>query len=597
MDWVEACRAALGAEWSEIDLSSCAPFGFGLEWWIGLLGLTAFGVLAWLWKGARAALLWLPRLLRRRLFPERFDDPALIGEQPEIVGRRRELAALRRAFARHWRHRLLRRTAPAAVAVTGQGGYGKTALAIAVARANRRGVLPRYRGVWMVNALTLSSTRDGLAGLGRRLGVAVPENAGEGVDVVLDAMAARGGRWLLIHDNVDEPERMRAMARQLGHPDRIDHLITSQIADWPEHLAEPFPLDLPAPEEATALLARDSGRARAAVRSLAVETLDRHPLALVIAGQMLARDPALAPETLAARFVERLRDAPEGTPYTKSVHAVVSEAYDRLGEQARALMRLAAVLAPDDVSPDHLAEGAAAIADRGLAPLPQTLAPVATDEIARGQTFAEARRHSLLRKGTWTGPAGAAQPTHVVHGLTQLVLRQIMRAPARALYTGCAARLGAAQFTDNPQFDQASWPRYHRLAPQAVALAPLAGAAAEADRQAAARFVHNAAVFLRLLSATCRRCAGSLRTTCRWWRQPSARRATITPPRSATWPGCSITWARTRRPSGAIARPSRSARRRPGRTTPPAPMTATISAGSTGGAGDSRRPRRSLPRR
>ena len=61
---------------------------------------------------------------------------------------------------------------------------------------------------------------------------------------------------------------------------------------------------------------------------------------------------------------------------------------------------------------------------------------------------------------------------------------------------GLAARLGRAQFSGNPQFDVAAWPRCHRLAPHARALAPLAAGAAAGDRKAAAGFVHETAVFL-----------------------------------------------------------------------------------------------------
>jgi tetratricopeptide (TPR) repeat protein len=102
-----------------------------------------------------------------------------------------------------------------------------------------------------------------------------------------------------------------------------------------------------------------------------------------------------------------------------------------------------------------------------------------------------------LAEAAWAGPGGEPQPTHAIHRLTQAVLRDWMDAAARAEMIGLAARLGRAQFKEKVQYDVAAWPRYHRLAPHARALAPLAVESAAGDREIAATFVHQTAVFLR----------------------------------------------------------------------------------------------------
>ncbi|MGR3715667.1 MAG: tetratricopeptide repeat protein [Thermohalobaculum sp.] len=417
--------------------------------------------------------------------PEPEIDPLLAKPDRKIRGRGADIERIDRAFKD-------RGDLPA-VAVTGPGGYGKTALAGEYARRRAR----RYRGVWLVDATSLGEARNSLSRLGARLGIAVPDNVAEGIDCVLKELKARGGRWLLVHDNIDDPARLGELQHQLQHPDCIDHLVTSRVADWTGK-AETVPLDVLPGDEAVALLAAESGReGETGLAEMATQVLDRHPLALVVAGQTLRHNREVSVAELSGRFHERLKVAPESETYGKSLYVAVEESLARLDPDAKALLKLAAFLSPDDIAPEYLVDAAEAIAAREWLPLPEPLASLATDAMRRGDAFAACQGNSLLSDAEWAGPDGKRHLTNSIHRLTQAVLRDWMGAEAQAQMIGLAARLGSAQFSDDPQYDVPAWPCCHRLAPHGRALAPLAVGAAGNDRKIAAGFAHETALFLR----------------------------------------------------------------------------------------------------
>jgi hypothetical protein len=134
--------------------------------------------------------------------------------------------------------------APAYVAVIGQGGVGKSALAREYA-LRRRG---RYHGVWWVRGETEQTINEDLLELGNRLipnldKMAAPERA---VHLALDAIGASGAGkpWLIVYDNVEKPG---AIARRT--PAATAHiLVTSRWPRWQGH-AEELPVGV-FPEDA-----------------------------------------------------------------------------------------------------------------------------------------------------------------------------------------------------------------------------------------------------------------------------------------------------------------------------------------------------------
>ena len=85
--------------------------------------------------------------------------------------------------------------------------------------------------------------------------------------------------------------------------------------------------------------------------------LDRHPLALVVAGQTLRHNREVSVAELSGRFHERLNVAPESDTYTKSLYVAVEESLGRLDDDAQELLKLAAFLSPDDIAPEFLVDG------------------------------------------------------------------------------------------------------------------------------------------------------------------------------------------------------------------------------------------------
>ena len=151
----------------------------------------------------------------------------------------------------------------------------------------------------------------------------------------------------------------RGLKSRLLHLGCIDHLITSRLTKWRDGVTT---MELPELDEddAVSLLAREAGlEESAALRTLAVETLERRPLALMIAGADLANGFPL--ETYAEAFQERLHEIPPDVAYPRSLAAAILGSVDRLPEDARAFLDMAAFMAPEDIAPDYLPLGVAAL--------------------------------------------------------------------------------------------------------------------------------------------------------------------------------------------------------------------------------------------
>ena len=149
----------------------------------------------------------------------------IVSDNPDILGREDETDHVLRLYG----------DSNDPIVIHGPGGIGKTAFVDHFARANFRNTKkPRYCGAWRVSGENISKGWDDLSPLATHLGVSPTDNAEANFHATLAKMSeARGNkRWLLIHDNVDEPEAQRLLARRFQHLDAVDHLVTSRIADW-----------------------------------------------------------------------------------------------------------------------------------------------------------------------------------------------------------------------------------------------------------------------------------------------------------------------------------------------------------------------------
>lgn len=206
--------------------------------WITLAGVSGVTVLAFFWwvlrKSARAA----GTILRPN--PE-WPEVTNLPDLPPWHVTRREQAGL---VAR------LESGASVAIraAVAGQGGMGKSTLALAAAQDLRR----KMQGVWWVQAATGDSLRSSLALLGRELHAPGAENPNtvQAAQATLTHLRSLRDPWLLIYDNADDTVMVGPWLPQ-GCP-HVRVLLTSRAADWPQE--QRLDLGAMAPAESLAML-------------------------------------------------------------------------------------------------------------------------------------------------------------------------------------------------------------------------------------------------------------------------------------------------------------------------------------------------------
>ena len=241
-------------------------------------------------------------------------------------------------------------------AIHGLGGVGKTQLAVEYAWKHRA----EYDAVLWVVADSPASAAANLAALCRANVLNLPEADEREQDPQLQAVCRwlrEHSRWLLTFDSVDTPEAADAVRSLLPAALTGHVLITSRLSDWPPTVLALEVESLHEEPAAEFLLARTRARGfeagtRADALALA-KALGGLPLALEQAAAYVLRHRVTFVDYLARLDGIRpqlLRHEVEGgTRYQRSVAQtwLVSEA--QLGVAARAVLRLAAFLAPDDV--------------------------------------------------------------------------------------------------------------------------------------------------------------------------------------------------------------------------------------------------------
>jgi tetratricopeptide (TPR) repeat protein len=371
------------------------------------------------------------------------------------------------------------------VALTGLGGVGKTQLAVEYAYRQRTD----YDLVWWVGGQKPTSLLGDYAALASQPPLAVDLKLAEDApqEVVVAAVRAwleRHRRWLLVLDNVEEPQ---AAAELLPRSATGHVLLTSQAeAGW-EPLAGPLPVEVLAPTDASGfLLARTGQRepdAKAAATTLAT-TLGGLPLALEQAAAYVATagtvNLADYVELFATRALELLeRGQPLG--YQHTVATTWSLALQRLQETKPAavgLLTLAAFLDPDDLPQPLLA----AHPDE----VPKPLAATAGDPLALADTVAALRRYSLIR---------VVADGLFVHRLLQTVVRAALDAEDETAWAAAAVRLLRAGFPHDSQ-EIATWPDCERLLPHGLAAAEN-GQHLDVELEACLSLLNEAGVYLR----------------------------------------------------------------------------------------------------
>jgi tetratricopeptide (TPR) repeat protein len=343
--------------------------------------------------------------------------------------------------------------------VCGMGGIGKTRTAVEYAHRHH----DAYTALLFVRAPDQRTLTDELAALTGVLRLPQVTETEQNRDAVLNWLGEHHG-WLLILDNVDTPDAVRA-ADTIVRTLRGGHvLLTSRLDDAFRHGIEPLELGLLALEDAVAYLLKVTATRRriepddtTQARTLA-EALDRLTLALVHAGAYIAERRISFARYLGEWNLRR--DAVLGwaredkTGYPLSLAQTWLTSMDQLTPAGKALLERLSFFANDPV-PDFLLD-----------------VPLADSEAAEGQDpLLDLARYSLVTRDTAAEAFGVHR---IVRDVTNRRLATDPAAHKRRL-TEALGWVNAA-FTGNP-LDVRTWPRLTPLAPHAEILARVADAA------------------------------------------------------------------------------------------------------------------------
>lgn len=246
------------------------------------------------------------------------------------------------------------------VTVSGQGGIGKTQLAVQYAWEYAR----FYTAILWVPAENPRIFRSSLAALASptALDLRISATAREEdrlAEVIRWLKDHR--RWLLICDNADSPEAAKAVRTQLPPALSGSILVTSRLAEWPATISVER-LDVLAEGDAVAFLLERSGRTRSeeAEARYAARLLGFFPLALEqAAGWVLATNQTWH------NYCQRLRNnlssalsdhGSGGVDYGKTVMTTWEINFQELNELSRMLLNCMALLSGEPIPEALFAE-------------------------------------------------------------------------------------------------------------------------------------------------------------------------------------------------------------------------------------------------
>ena len=379
------------------------------------------------------------------------------ASNPFFTGRDKMLDDLRVA--------LCKKTAAAITqpqAVHGLGGVGKTQLAIEYARNH----YADYDAVLWAGAASASELHASLANLVDVL--KLPEVLAREQEVKVQAVIdwlCSNQRWLLILDNADTNEAQAAVQKVLPTDLRGHVIVTSRRANWPVQFADLEVKVLPAPVAAEFLQQRSAKSGFNAGNKTDAEAVANElgclPLALEQVGAYITRHHVVFTEYFRLLKVSRTKLLAEsghgGTDYKMTVATtwLVSEAY--LSSAARAILQLAAFLAPDEIPRALFIEGGEVIAEaiKILAVENESAAKNQTETPDVENALAELADHSLVE---------LEAEFFSCHRLLQAVLLDRLKLDERKQWERLAVRLLIA-YAPKPPNDVRTWPIWNRLQP------------------------------------------------------------------------------------------------------------------------------------
>jgi DNA-binding SARP family transcriptional activator len=345
----------------------------------------------------------------------------------EVIGRHGELAMLRAAFTDPARQQ----QRPVMRVLTGLGGVGKTSLA----RAYAQRYLAHYGLVWWVRADDPEAVPGEFRALLDIVAPQYAEHSHDPVQAVHAMLANRAGNWLLIIDNIAEPEALQGMLPAAGNG---DVLVTSRAGTWPDRQIV-LPVQPLAASHAVRLVTALSGDADQNSAAILSHELGGLPLALAQAACYVAHSALDLAGYLALYRNRRaaLHQQGHAPSYPATVATTWQLAFDQLSTPAQALLNVLAWYAPDTIPLDRLL-----ICNTNHLPLPEPadelLRPLLTDALHRHRAITELISYGLL--------TGETSGSVTVHRLVQAVTADRLTAEGnhRGWIEAAAALLDAA---------------------------------------------------------------------------------------------------------------------------------------------------------
>jgi hypothetical protein len=339
-------------------------------------------------------------------------------------------------------------------ALHGMGGIGKSQTAVEYVYRHAND----YDLVWWIPSENTSETQASLVRLAQRLELPVDYSVDAAVPAVLDALHDETSphRWLLVYDNADKPEDVRAFWPRGGNGHII---VTSRNPQWAE-VARSVPVDVFHRTESCDLLQRRNP-------DLSVEDADR--LAAVLGDLPLAIEQAAAwraetgmsTDEYLRLFKDRRTEllatrAPAN--YDVSVEAAWNVSIERIRDcnpGALELLEICAILSPEPI-PRAIFSGV-----RNM-PVSPELERILADPIKLGRAVREINRYSLAR-------IDPRNDTMQLHRLVQVVVRNKLEPDDQDRVQHIAHLLLAGRDPRVP-YSIECWPVYAELLPHVRAV-------------------------------------------------------------------------------------------------------------------------------
>lgn len=275
------------------------------------------------------------------------------------------------------------------IILAGLPGIGKSALA----RAFARGRASSFAGVWWLRAETSATVATGLIELGDTLmpGLRSLSDPKDAARTALDLIGRprSGPPWLLIYDNLDDPDVLADWHPGLGA--RV--IATSRYSAWGGDV-ELMDLRAMAPDAAQAFLVTATARGARLTPGDATtiaKALGGLPLALSHAAAAFVRNRALTARSYLQRIDTHLSAAPAGAEYPRAVYATLNEALERAEAEApgaAAALSVVAYLGAEAIPLDLFAASAEFF--------PAEARALAESEGAREEALGALDRHGLI---------------------------------------------------------------------------------------------------------------------------------------------------------------------------------------------------------